>query len=551
MGVCLMGSTIVASALGNAPEGGQQRAQEDLVPKIDLLCGTHLRVTWDGASLRRHNLDVQRDQTDGHNECNEPLRLLWYACKSDQGRAAVRAAQIGKVLCRGTGNAMGSLTVDGGTITVERSAAETQGEKPYLRSHKQFEAALRISVAVSEDDPYDDRSWNDVAFQPNPVTSTTDYCLVNGKKVALAENERATDSMSRRQEDGTVKCWRGGQVITDVELAKGRKTGFLTETLVDGTRRSSYRDDKLDGEQTVIEHGTLHYKTRYDAGEEVWRKELYPSGKLNRYSRRLARGMADVHLAEDGRVYGMSCAPEVRDDKELRSWCGFDGKKTVQIYDGTGKVSRVVTWRDGVLQEQRGGVSDYASGSNVSFKDGKKHGEERIVDKTGKLLKTIEWNRGVQDGKEREYADDGKKVIRESRWRADVLQEVTELFLNGNPKSRETFETPDRKLMKRFWDTGKLREEGVWVSCNNGWGGRDWCPDGTFKSYFENGTPAAEESYDHGKRRGTAKTWWPDGKPQSVEEYVDDRRSKAKHWDKDGKLVLDEQYEADGSRKLR
>ena len=51
----------------------------------------------------------------------------------------------------------------------------------------------------------------------------------------------------------------------------------------------------------------------------------------------------------------------------------------MSIYDGTGKVNRVQTWRDGVIQKEDPGASDWGSGSEVSFKDGKKHGEERIL----------------------------------------------------------------------------------------------------------------------------------------------------------------------------
>jgi len=37
----------------------------------------------------------------------------------------------------------------------------------------------------------------------------------------------------------------------------------------------------------------------------------------------------------------------------------------------------------------------------------------------------------------------------------------------------------------------------------------------------------------------------------AIEHYVDDVLQKAKRWDESGKLVVDEEYEADGSRKSR
>jgi antitoxin component YwqK of YwqJK toxin-antitoxin module len=36
-----------------------------------------------------------------------------------------------------------------------------------------------------------------------------------------------------------------------------------------------------------------------------------------------------------------------------------------------------------------------------------------------------------------------------------------------------------------------------------------------------------------------------------VESHTDDRLTKAKRWDENGKLVADEEFEADGSRKLK
>ena len=63
-----------------------------MLPKVVAACGLPLTFAIDGESLRKNNKDIGHDQTDGANECNEPLRLLWYACKTDAGKAAVKAA---------------------------------------------------------------------------------------------------------------------------------------------------------------------------------------------------------------------------------------------------------------------------------------------------------------------------------------------------------------------------------------------------------------------------------------------------------------------------
>ena len=163
-----------------------------------------------------------------------------------------------------------------------------------------------------------------------------------------------------------------------------------------------------------------------------------------------------MSLKEDGKVYRLRARPAAKDDKELRKICGFDGAVTTSIYDGTGKVARVDTWKDGVIQKQGAGTSDYASRSEVAFKDGKKQGEERVLGKDGKLAAIINWDRGVKEGKEIVFAEGGKKVVKEIVWKAGEMTQVTELYLNGNPSLKETYADPKKKQVQAFWDTGKV-----------------------------------------------------------------------------------------------
>ena len=52
---------------------------------------------------------------------------------------------------------------------------------------------LHLTLTLASDDPYPDEGWRALASQPNPVTSTTTYCLVNGGKVAFDEMSRWID----------------------------------------------------------------------------------------------------------------------------------------------------------------------------------------------------------------------------------------------------------------------------------------------------------------------------------------------------------------------
>jgi antitoxin component YwqK of YwqJK toxin-antitoxin module len=534
------------AAAGNSAEEEQKRAEEEYLLKINLACGTQLTIKYDAASLAQHNQDIRYDQTGGGNQCNEPLRYVWYACQTPAGKARIQSAHLSRIVCRGTPGKVGSLSVHAGTITVERAYQE---DTPFLRSRKQFEAALQLKLQIQTEDPYHDEAWSKLRQQENPVLSTSDYCTVDGKKQKL--DLYVADAFIRRKQDAKIQCMRGGKIVTDLVIKQGVQTGFSTVYRDQIAMRRAYRDGKPHGEQRVSDGDRPKSLELYEDGREVSSSTYHPNGMLERYSRRHPDHIDSVSFDADGDLQSLSCSPQSRDDKTLRRWCGFEGSVTHSISDGTGKVARIVTYKDGVLQKQAAGTSEYGSGSNVAYRDGKKHGEERVVDKNGKLRELITWNRGVKDGKERHYSDDGKKVVEEIVWQAGQMKQRTELFLNGNPKLREVWESPTKKRTTEFWDTGKTRTEVSLLSCERRrYRAHDWCEEGVGKTYYEDGTLESETSWQKGERHGTHRAFWPNGKPQEVEEYKEGKLQKARRWDRDGQQTVDEEYEADGSRKL-
>jgi hypothetical protein len=62
-------------------------------------------------------------------------------------------------------------------------------------------------------DLYDDEDWNKLEQLPNPVTSTTTYCLINGEKKEY--RDYAYDCCGGKQ-DAKVKCWKDRQVVVDL-----------------------------------------------------------------------------------------------------------------------------------------------------------------------------------------------------------------------------------------------------------------------------------------------------------------------------------------------
>ena len=64
-------------------------------------------------------------------------------------------------------------------------------------------------------------------------------------------------------------------------------------------------------------------------------------------------------------------------------------------------------------------------------------------------------------------------------------------------------------------------------------------------------SPGQPITYRVGDRHGPSLHWWSNGKPETVAEYADDKVTRAKNWDREGKLVSDDEFEADGSRKIK
>lgn len=555
---CLLGllatcslSTAPARA-DNSPENALKRFKDYVLPKVSFACGVGFSAEYDGDSLRKHDDYIAHDQTSGDRECNEPFRYLWFVCQTDAGKAAVKRAGVTGVSCKGTGAKQSNITLQGGKLVVERAATQLE-DKAYVRLRKRFEELLKVQVTFSKDsgpDPYADQTFSDLTGKPNPSLSTSDYCMVNGERLELMPLFKL-----ERTRDGQIKCWKAGQVIIDLTVKNGAKTGLVTEEpRANEVVTTHYKAGKRDGDERRVRGGKLVSLTHYEDGSRVWWQESSDSGaKLIRYVHQFPDGQASLSMTADGKVYELECTPSARTDKQLQQACGFGAPRTTRIYDGTNEVNRVETWRDGRMVERRGGDSAYADRSEVAFKNGKKHGRERLQREDGTLEADIEWYEGVKHGKELHYDETGKKIVRETSWRGGEPVSVSEYYLNGNRKSLEQYDGERGLREQTYWDNGKLRTDASLVACDDDTYHRvrGYCEQGVMRSYYEDGTKSEETQYQNGKRHGARNAFWPNGKPSAQELYANDTLQKAKRWAEDGKLVLDEEYEADGSRKLR
>lgn len=538
----LLGST-VAIAGSNSPENALARTKDEVLLKLNVLCVTSLTVRYDGDSLRQHNKDIGWDQTGGDLECNEPLRYLWSLCGTEAGKAVVRRSEVREVVCKGTPGAVGSLTFKAGVVTVERAYEEPT---PFKRARKQFEAAFKTKLRLDED-PYSDDAWRTFRQLPNPVTSTTDYCLVDNvkKEFDWYAADRATENAGAK----TVKCFSAGTLVIDVTVKERKKSGLITQARDAWRKRYTVKDDKAEGLEEIRDGDALLSTSMFKDGQRVWEKEFHPGGALKRYWRQYPKPLqVSLDLREDGKVTSLSCAPDAKDDEVLRTWCGFAGEKTTPVYDGTDKLNRTVSYRDGLLTKQVAGDSTYATRSTLNYVDGKPDGEERVTRPDGSLEATVTWKRGVKNGLEKHYADDGKKRIEELDFRDGEVQRSTTFFLNGNKKLDDL---RDGKQSQRteYFDLGAVRSKGTWIPCERRSSRDSWCEDGLHTTFFESGKRLGEVTFAQG-RRIAAKRWYETGVPEAVEMYEKERLSASTRYFPDGGVASDEAFEADGSRKL-
>lgn len=546
------GLFIAASWFSPAKHAEAASAEEEAMDrygrKINFECGTNFAMVYDTESLEKNNKDIKQGQTKGDRECNEVMRYMWYACQTSAGKSAVKKMNPVKIICKGVPGKTGKVSRSGGIITVERAFEES---KPFLRSLKQFQAATGIAVKIKEPDPYYDNEWSKLRNKENPVTDTKNYCMVDNQKKAFDDSSSIYSSYEYQKKNGSVKCWKDGKVWFDLKFTAGKKTGLVSNSRGDSIWTENYRDGKQDGLAQRFEKGKLIGEEMYKAGERVWDKDYYPSGKMKSYDLQIPnKGYGRIAFQEDGKVDAIECLPEVKGDKILEKVCGFGKPMTVKVYDGSGKIENTFVFKDGLKQSQTAGESERGNKSDVKFSGGKRDGQEKIYGKNGKLASLIQWKNGVKDGPEKQFHTDGKKVIKLITWKNDAIASQTEFYLNGNPKLKESFISDKQKKVQQYYDSGKLRTEGMFVFCRTRYYNR-WCEDGVHKQFNEDGKRYSEAAYKEGVQSGTYKRWYTNGKLASQEEYVDGKMRSSRYYDDKGNLKEAAEYEEDGSKKVK
>ncbi|MGK5047941.1 toxin-antitoxin system YwqK family antitoxin [Janthinobacterium sp. GB4P2] len=247
----------------------------------------------------------------------------------------------------------------------------------------------------------------------------------------------------------------------------------------------------------------------------------YLRGKLvGNYSMYYPHGQVEMQVEQDGR--GVQ-----------------EGTQTLYYPDG--KVSMRNMWRNGVQE-----------------------GEQRIYHDTGKLNEISQYENGARaDGLVETFDKDGKLRTRMTQVKGQTEGELLLFYPDGTVESRSLYVNGIQTgPSTSYFPDGKVQRTATYV---------DGKPAGESVEYYPDGKVASKRTHsDHfvlrseqrfsragvlivhklwnagGREEGALRSWYADGKPRQLIEYVDgERQGWARHWRADGGLESECRYVAD------
>jgi hypothetical protein len=316
--VCVLLALLVPSlALARTAAESEALMRDRIAPKLDLMCGTHLGVRYDVASL---------GTADVENTCEEPLRYLYYACQTGAARRAIQLARVQHYECRGVPQGHGKLAVGRGKIMldVQPTDVDMEARLDELKHgllpdvelfHFQMDAKLTFHKR--------DQKWEAFIAAPVPVTTATDFCVIDGNKIPLPPTGDPLAPPHAR-----VQCVRDGKVVTDMS-ADG--TGFMTRLDGMATHFDSYKLGRPEGESWVRENGAFLRRKLVVDGRDVWLSSYYADGKLRRHDNMRSENLSWITLDEHGGITSLECGSDAANDPLMRGPCGYDAPHKVTI----------------------------------------------------------------------------------------------------------------------------------------------------------------------------------------------------------------------------
>ena len=273
----------------------------------------------------------------------------------------------------------------------------------------------------------------------------------------------------------------------------------LVVPLPPGKQKNTWKVDIFTAQQGK----TLRMATHVDGPDYVHGNRVggytvyYPNGQIEKQVPQNARGMQEgesVSFYEDGTVQSRSHwrdgLPEgtqsdyhktgqLREAAEYRNGARVDGK--AETFDDDGKLRTRMTYVGGKLEGEM--LTYYPDGTVASrsvMNQGKFNGPSTFYYRDGKLRSSVNQINDAPDGEEREYHPDGK------------LASLRVYSDNGVLRSEQQYDAKGVLRVQRQWDK-RQREQG------------------SFRTWFDDGKPQQLVEYVDGQREGWSRTWGEDG----------------------------------------
>ncbi|NVI83586.1 toxin-antitoxin system YwqK family antitoxin [Janthinobacterium sp. BJB401] len=247
----------------------------------------------------------------------------------------------------------------------------------------------------------------------------------------------------------------------------------------------------------------------------------YLRGKLvGNYSMYYPHGQVEMQVEQDGR--GVQ-----------------EGVQT--LYRPEGQISMRNTWRNGVQE-----------------------GEQRTYHDTGKLNEASQYVNGARaDGVVETFDEDGKLRTRMTQVKGQTEGELLLFYPDGTVESRSRYENGIQSGPSTgYFPDGKVQRTTQYVDDKPAGDSVEYYPDGTVaskRSHSGHFVLRSEQRFsragvllvhkqwnDGGREEGALRSWYANGKPRQLIEYVDgERQGWTRHWREDGGLESECRYVAD------
>lgn len=200
----------------------------------------------------------------------------------------------------------------------------------------------------------------------------------------------------------------------------------------------------------------------------------------------------------------------------------------------------------------------------ASWRNGVQDGEDRTYHQSGKLLESRTYRNGVRaDGLVETFDQDGKLRTRMTQVKGQTEGELLLFYPDGAVESRSLY--VNGKLTgpsTAYFADGKVRRTVTYVDGQPASESIEYYPDGKVASkrtHSGRNILRSEQRYSRagvlivhklwnagGREEGALRSWYANGKPRQLIEYVDgERNGWTRHWRDDGNLESECRYVAD------